>query len=261
MATIDGHAASPPGRFRPATEGAGTAPRPGAVTSQPAAETLRLYAGDWACFQAYCVASSARALPASPELVVAFLAAPGAGRAALARRLAAIDRQHRQRGYPPPGLDADVRTALRQARRVAPRHTRAAAPTAAALTRMAGACRGDLVGQRDRALLLLLASGLGRATVVALQAERLRLAEPGLTVTVRNRDDKTQTRHVPRAASPAACPVRVLEEWLCASATRYGPVFRKINRWGQLEHAAIGADAIRLILARRAAALPSGPRS
>ena len=186
------------------------------------------------------------ALPASPELVCAFLAAPGTGRAALARRLAAIDHQHRQRGLAPPGAERSVRAVLRQARRAAPRRTRAATADAAMLIRMADACRGDLAGQRDRALLLLLAAGLGRAAIVALQAEQMRFSEPGLEM---------PGHHLPRSAVPAACPVRAVEDWLRASATRYGPVFRKVNRWGQLEHAALGADAIRLVLARRTAAL------
>ena len=71
-------------------------------------------------------------------------------------------------------------------------------------------------------------------------------------------DETSQLLRLPRSALPAACPVRAIEDWLRASATRYGPVFRKVNRWGQLEHAALGADAIRLILARRTAALSPG---
>jgi hypothetical protein len=65
--------------------------RPGTVKLQLAAETLGLYAGDWMHFQTYCAERGRAALPASPELVAGFLAAPGSGRAALARRLAAID--------------------------------------------------------------------------------------------------------------------------------------------------------------------------
>ena len=56
------------------------AARPGTVKLQLAAETSRLYAGDWAHFQAYCAERGMNALPASPELVAAFLAAPGTGR-------------------------------------------------------------------------------------------------------------------------------------------------------------------------------------
>ena len=91
-------------------------------------------------------------------------------------------------------------------------------------------------------MLLLLAAGLGRASIVALQAERLRFSEAGLAMMVERGDGQSQP--LPRAAGPASCPVRAVEDWLRVSATRYGPVFRKINRWGQLEHAALGADAI-----------------
>ena len=231
--------------------------RPGAVKPTLAAETLRLYAGDWLHFQAYCAEHGVAALPASPELVAAFLAAPGTGRAALARRLAAIDHQHRQRGLSPPGAEPSVRAVLRQARRTAPRRTGVTAPDAAMLTRMAETCRGDLASQRDRALLLLLAAGLVRAAIVALQAEQLRFTEPGVEWRVGGSDGLERTL-LPRSASAAACPVRAVEDWLRVSATRYGPVFRKVNRWGQLEHAALGVDTVRLILARRTALLSPG---
>lgn len=235
------------------------AARPGTVKRQLAPETLRLYAGDWRHFHDYCAERGLTALPASPDLVATFLSAPGTGRAALARRLAAIDHQHRQRGLPPPGAAPGMRAVLRRARRAAPRRIRAAAPDAATLTRLAESCRGDLAGQRDRALLLLLAAGFGRAAIVALQAERLRFTETGLVLPpASGSDGMSQARHLPRSAALAACPVRALEDWLRVSLTRYGPVFRKVNRWGQLEHAALGVDAIRLILARRTAALSPG---
>ena len=224
--------------------------RPGDIKSQLASETARLYAGDWRRFQAYCVERGLAALPASPETVAVFLATPGTGRAALARRRAAINHHHRQRGFSPPGGEPGVRVVLRQARRAAPRRIAAAAPDRAMLLRMAETCRGDLAGQRDRALLLLLAAGLGRAAIVALQAEQLRFTEPGLEWSSGGNDGSDRTR-LPRSASAATCPVRAVEDWLRASATRYGPVFRKVNRWGQLEHAALGTDAIRLILLRR----------
>ena len=58
--------------------------------------------------------------------------------------------------------------------------------------------------------------------------------------------------------------MRALEEWLEASDCRYGPVFRKVDRWGNLEHARLGADAVRDILLRRAReaklSVPAGER-
>jgi hypothetical protein len=37
-----------------------------------------------------------------------------------------------------------------------------------------------------------------------------------------------------------------------ASACSFGPVFRKVDRWGNVEHRRLGADAVRRILRRRA---------
>jgi len=122
------------------------------------------------------------------------------------------------------------------------------------LHRLAQCCPGDLAGRRDRALLLLAAAGLGRATLVGLQAERLRFSERGVTCVVA-RFVTGQHIEVARSVAIVSCPVRALEDWLRVSATRYGPVFRKVNRWGKVENAALGTDAIRLILARRTAEL------
>ena len=231
--------------------------RPGTVKTHLTAETLRLYAGDWACFQAYCAEHRAKPLPAAPGVVAAFLASAGSGRAALSRRRAAIDHYHRHRGFPTPGADAAVRAALRQARRAAPQPERAIPPTPSMLERLADTCGSDLAGQRDRALLLLLAAGLGRTAIVALQAEHLRFTETGLDWTT-TQHDGLEKASLPRSVSLALCPVRAVDDWLRTSATRYGPVFRKVNRWGQLEHAALGADALRLILVRRTALLSPG---
>lgn len=165
------------GQGRPTSPPAVPAGRSGTVRAELAAETLGLYARGWARFQKFCAEQGERALPASPDLVASFLATAGCGKAGLSRRLAAIDHQHRQRGLPPPGRDPGLRATLRQARQAAPVRRRAPAPSPAQLERMAQFCRGDLVGHRDRALLLLLAAGLRRAAIVALQAERLRISE------------------------------------------------------------------------------------
>src|SRR5947209_3145621 len=76
--------------------------RSGARRPILAAETLRPYAADWARFAEYCASGGAPSLPAEAATVAAFLAAPGPGRAARARRLAAIDHRHRQHALPSP---------------------------------------------------------------------------------------------------------------------------------------------------------------
>src|SRR5947209_8707094 len=109
---------------------------------------------------------------------------------------------------------------------------------------MALRCPRDLAGLRDRALLLLLAVGLRRRQVVGLQAERLRWAEDGVR-------HEGSSLWLPRLHRHDFCPARALEDWLRASGSRYGPVFRKVTRWGTVEPKQLGADAIGRILLRR----------
>ena len=58
---------------------------------------------------------------------------------------------------------------------------------------------------------------------------------------------------LPRGKGRDTCPVRALEAWLAAADCRYGPVFRKVDRWGNLSEGALHPDAVRQVLLRRAA--------
>ena len=238
---------------------------PGVTPTNPrrrrAVETVRLYAGDWAAFVAWCRAAGLTALPASPATVASYLG-PLAGtlsHGALGRRLAAIAHEHRRNGHPPPGADPAVRAILQVARRSrTPR--RRPPPGPVQLARMAAQCPGDLAGLRDRALLLLMAVGFGRSGLVGLDAEQIRFTATGIdAVFPGDETGRRPTRivSVPRATAFSACPVHALEDWLRASDTRFGPVFRKIDRWGNVEYRRLGADAVRRILGRRAL---RGPR-
>ena len=157
---------------------------------------------------------------------------------------------HRQHGLPLPALDSQTRAAIRGAaepmRRVGP--GRSEVRSSALWVRLAVQCPRDLAGLRDRALLLLAADG--RATIedlLGMEREQVRLTEDGAELRLMRATAVTET--VPRGT--AACPVRALEEWLQASETRFGPVFRKVDRWGNVEHARLGPDGLRRIVARR----------
>jgi site-specific recombinase XerD len=121
----------------------------------------------------------------------------------------------------------------------------------ARLARMATACPGDLAGLRDRALLLLAATGLGRTALVSLDVEQARFVEVGVDLVLHSQTGAENTVTVRRVASLGACPVRALKDWMEATDSRFGPVFRKVDRWGNVEHRRLGTDAIRRILARR----------
>jgi len=250
----DGRPERDTGRVRSADRPRFTGRDQDARSGDGPAVRLRLYASGWAAFVAWCRAARVAPLPAEPQTVAAYLAtlshlSPGTA----ARRLAAISDQHRRAGFPIPTTAPGVRTALRDARRTAPPR-RKPLPAPALLLRMAASCPRDLAGLRDRALLLLLAeANLNRSTLTGLQAEHVRFTASG--VEVRTEDAGSAPRHlftIPREPDHATCPVRALEDWLRTSDTAFGPVFRKIDRWGNLEHHRLGPDAVRRILIRRA---------
>ncbi len=264
--------------------GRSNAPAKARVVGDPVADptpaTLKLYAGEWARFVAWCREQGRPSLPASSDTLAAYLvdSAPGLSRGALGRRRSAISTMHRQAGLPTPLLNAATHLALRTAAK--PKSSRpASAPTAAGLARMAVRCPRDLPGLRDRALLLLAAAtlrprgrgkpvdgpadpgaetaepaGIARLSVLALDAEHVRFTPTGVDLQLRTRTDAAapdRTITLIRAMTAASCPVRALEEWLRRSETAFGPVFRKVDRWGNVEHTRLGPDAWHRILARR----------
>ena len=237
-----------------------------------APETKRAYAADWAHFSAWCHDAGCAPLPAEPGAVAAYLAALAGlySRSALERRLAAIGHAHRLRGLAWSASHPIIRTTLRGIhRRHGSRTRQAAALTSTELRTLVAACPGDLAGLRDRALLLLgFAGALRRSELVGIDREHLRFTEAGLRLLLPSSKTDPEGKGVElgitRGKRRETCPVRALEAWLDASACRYGPVFRKVDRWGSIEHRRLGADAVRDILLRRAAAaklsVPAGER-
>jgi len=142
------------------------------------------------------------------------------------------------------------------------------AHTPAELTRAALRCPRDLAGLRDRALLLLVAAtprprgrrpgqaptAATRQALLALTREQVRFVAAGLALQLCDAAGVVASGLpvlVARATAAASCPVRAMEDWLRASDTRFGPVFRKVDRCGNVEHGRLGADGLRRIIARR----------
>jgi site-specific recombinase XerC len=215
-------------------------------------ETLRLYARDWMAFETWCAATGQTPLPASAATIAAFLAAatPSLSAGTMGRRVSAIAARHRQHGFVAPTRDRVVKEVLCAARYdAAPRHKPPPGPTQ--LMRLAGACGGDLTGLRDRALLLLVASGLGPASLVGLDAEHIRFTAAAAELTVGPASKEVGHLSIACEADRSRCPVQALRDWLQISDTRFGPVFRKIDRWGNIEHRRFDIAAVRQIVRRR----------
>jgi integrase len=238
------------------------------IRASKAANTLRGYRSDWRDFVAWCEAHAVCPLPASPEVVAAYIA-ECAGRlkvGTIQRRLNAIAEAHKAVGVEPPTSSGMVRNTLKGIRRslgVAP------AQKAPALTddirAMIGVADDGLIGLRDRALILLgFAGAFRRSEVVGLDVADLAFGHDGLTVNLRRSktDQSGEGRKIgiPYGSNPDTCPVRVLQSWMEAAGIGEGPVFRPIDRHGRLQSARLApADVARVVkkLALRAGLDPA----
>jgi site-specific recombinase XerD len=97
-----------------------------------------------------------------------------------------------------------------------------------------------MIGIRDCAIILVgFASAFRRSEIVRLDAEDCTFTKDGLTVTLRR--SKTDQRAVgrkvgiPYGSNPETCPVRVIQSWTEEASITSGPLFRSVNRHGQVQ--------------------------
>lgn len=237
------------------------------IEQSQATNTRRAYRSDWADFAAWCEARGVPALPASPETLTLYLTdrAQSCKPSTLQRRLVAINLAHRTADLPSPTKAAPVREAWKGIQRT---HGTAQEGKAAILTpdlkAMLGTFdRNTLLGKRDAALLLVgFAGAFRRSELVGLNREDLALSLEGVTITLR-RSKTDQAGEGQKVAihygQPATCPVRALQAWLSAASITEGPLFRSVNRHGQVQAARLSDKAVALVVKRCAEAAGLDP--
>jgi site-specific recombinase XerD len=233
------------------------------IRASKAESTLRGYQSDWREFCAWCEEHRQCPLPATPEAVAAYIAEcaghlkPGS----IQRRLNAIAEAHKAVNADSPTHHATVANTMKGIRR-----TLGTAPVqkAAALTEdiraMVAATDAGIIGARDRALILLgFAGAFRRSELVGFDVEDCSFGRDGLTVTLRkSKTDQTGEGRkigIPYGSNPDTCPVRTIQAWLELAAISMGPLFRSINRHGQVQAGRLGGlDVARVLkkLAERA---------
>ncbi len=232
----------------------------GYASTASATATRKGYATDWACFEGWCQAQGLVALPTRPEIVGGYLAdkAETLKISTLSRRLAAIAIRHRLAGHQLDMKHPGIAAVLKGIRRQHGSAQRQAAPaTTDVVKAMVGTCRQDLVGLRDRALLLLgFAGAFRRAELVALLVEDLAedAAGGGIRVTIRrskgDQGGEGQVVGIARTGT-ATCPVAALAVWKQAAGIETGPVLRSVDRHGRIGNS-LSDKAVALVVKRRA---------
>ena len=229
--------------------------------------TRTAYASDWAHFSEWCRAHGIEPLPAGAgavALYAASLADDGFKPATINRRLTSIGQAHKTAGHPNPCASETVRLAAAGIRRTLGTAQKQARPILLPELRQAVAKLPEgLQGGRDRALLLLgFAGAFRRSELVGLNVGDLDFGDDGLTVTIRRSktDQEGQGRKlgVPFGSDKTTCPVRAVRAWLELASLDKGPVFRPIDRHGNVKGDRLTGHAVRDIVRRIAGADFSG---
>ncbi|TCQ13835.1 site-specific integrase [Rhizobium sp. PP-CC-3G-465] len=189
--------------------------------------------------------------------------------ATVRRRLTSWSILTRWRGltgsFSAPSLKSALRLAVRASNRPRQRKSKKAV-TADILAKLLAACAGDrLVDLRDRALLLMAfaSGGRRRSEVAGLRVEDLFEEEPVRTnptdehspllpcLTIRLGRTKTTSADDNEHVVLIGRPVTALRHWLEEAKIEAGPVFRRIDQWGNLDRRAMTPQSVNLILKTR----------
>ncbi len=230
------------------------------IRASKAANTLRGYQSDWRAFCAWCESREFGPLPASPEVVAAFIA-ESAGRlktGSVQRRLNAIAEAHKAVGLESPTHHPMVTNTMKGIRR-----TNGTAPAQKTATliddirAMVDATDAGLIGLRDRALILLgFAGAFRRSELVGLTVEDCAFGRDGLTVMLRrSKTDQAGAGRkigIPYGSNPDTCPVCTLQSWIEQAAISDGPLFRSINRHGQVRAGGLSGGDVALVVKKLA---------
>jgi site-specific recombinase XerD len=229
----------------------------------------RAYRSDWRQFESWCRQHGLAALPAAPETVALYLTALAADHkpASLQRKLTSITKAHQAAGLPSPASmqHAVVSETLKGIRRTLGTAQPGKEPLLTAdIVRLLATLDDDLLGCRDRALLLVgFAGGFRRSELVSLDVDDITETADGLVICIRRSKTDPEAKGasvaLPYGATAATCPVRSYRAWIAAAGIETGPAFRSVNRHGRLSPDRLNAGSVARLIKRAAAAAGLDP--
>jgi site-specific recombinase XerD len=227
-------------------------------TRQLAARTVEAYRSDWADFEHWCAARKVVPLPASIEVLVAYLDDLSDRRrfSTVRRRLAAIRSAHLEASVPLATNAPELTAALARCHwRDRANGTSTKPLGVSELCAMSRAVGHDASGLRDRALMLVgYGAALRPGDLVALTTTDLTVVRPGLRVRTRRGD-----LVVPFGSRAELCAVKAWKAWRALLPDDGGPAFRAVDRHQHIAAHGLSEKAVGRIVRRAAAAAELDP--
>lgn len=223
--------------------------------------TKRGYQNDIAHFEAW-----GGSIPSSSETVAAYLAdlATTHKTATIVRRVTALSKAHEAMGATNSTKSELVRATMRGIKRTLGTASREAKPVLREdLFQMLDCMGNSTKDMRDKALVLLgFAGAFRRSELVGLDVADVEHVRQGIVITLRRSKTDQEGRGrkigIPFGRS-RWCPVGCLTGWLDHAKIDAGPIFRGINRHGQVADQRLSGEAVCVIIKQRAKAAGFDP--
>jgi site-specific recombinase XerD len=213
--------------------------------------TARIYRRGWEHFTAFCEDRGLSPLPARPETVGLFIekmATEGYAVSTINTRLAAIKKKHAEAREPSPTDTPAVEEQWKNVQETIGREPDQKEPVLMEHLRQMEFDPSELSELRDRAVLFVgFAGGFRRSELTDLEVRDLTEADGGIVYRIRNPKGKrqTETLQVPDAVPGLEpTPNDALREWLTAAGIESGPLFRMVDRWGNVRDGALSGQSV-----------------
>ncbi|MDH6372899.1 site-specific recombinase XerD [Paenibacillus sp. PastF-3] len=214
----------------------------GYLGNSKAENTKKAYESDWRDFQNWCLKFNLISLPATAHtinLYLSSLALSGIKVATIQRRVSALVKAHEYAKYENP-VDITVRDTVAGIRREHGSKETGKKPILVEMIKqMINQVPENNKGIRDKSLLLLgFAGAFRRSELTALDVEDIQESSGGLIVQIKksktDQEGEGELIGIPYGSQPLTCPVQAYLNWLKISGIQNGPIFRKVNRHGQI---------------------------
>ncbi|MEI6521665.1 MAG: site-specific integrase, partial [bacterium] len=231
------------------------------VTHAKSESTRNAYESDWEDFTGWCIQHSCQFLPALPGTVSLYLTdliSQGRKVSTLARRLVAISQAHKYQGHTSPTSATVVRETLKGIRREHGSQVDAVdALTTADMRAICQSLPDSIIGQRNRALLLLgFAGAFRRSELVSLNLDDVQECTEGLRISIRrsktDQEGEGRVVGIPYGSDMQTCPVRAYKAWLETSGITDGAIFRGLDKGGHIISVRLSDRAVAQIIQKAA---------
>lgn len=225
------------------------------LSNSKAKNTKRAYTSDWQLFTDWCTTHTLVELPATPETIAYYLTflSSSSKASTIKRKMTAISQRHLSANLESPTKHPLVQGVWQGIQRsIGIKEVGKEALWLADLRQVVGILPDTLIGTRNRALLVNgWAGALRRSELVGIDVEHLRFTSDGLVLTIEHsktdQQGAGQVIALPYGSNRSTCPVRSMKEWLEESKITNGPVFRRMDRHGNL-YERMTAQSVRLIV-------------